>query len=289
MSIIDDIENALHVVEATVEQVAARIAELGTSRDTAGPDLAADQPTNLMVTPWPSAPSPRWSSGWWSGAKRTDAHPGRMGGTVAPWAVVVHSTDMPREDWKALVTAWQSKPGDGACAHFLIGRDESQGVLQLVPVTRNGNHAGGPGHGVFDCLGTKGIHPNLVTVGIELHCAGGVRQLGGVWRFVEDGTAHGAPIPDAEVIPDPQRPGRGWHIVSDYQKAQLSQLLADLELTLARLPVGAVTRAFGETPDTFTVMPTARVVTHAQLDPEHRADPWHPTCDWLAARARPTA
>ena len=93
-----------------------------------------------------------------------------------------------------------------------------------------------------------------------------------------------APIPEADVVADPQRPGRGWHVVTDYQRAQLGALLDDLESILAPLPVGTTTQAFGEVPAPYSVMPTARVVTHAQLDPVHRADPWPPLCDWLRRR-----
>ncbi len=273
---------ALSLIEATANQVIKRLDAIG-EWGTAGP---ADYPHPIDVV---HAPAPRWDNGWWAGAIRKPAHPGRVGGAISPWATVVHTTDMPAEDWSALVSSWTSKPGEGACAHFLIGRDEQAGVLQMAPIVRNANHAGGPGHGVFDTATKTGIHPNLVCVGIEVHCAGGLRKINGAWRFVEDGACHGAPIPDADVIPDPQRPGRGWHRVTEYQYTQLGALLDDLESVLAPLPKAAMTQAFGETPDAFAVMPTARVVTHAQLDPVHRADPWKPTCDWLRARHRVTS
>jgi hypothetical protein len=112
-----------------------------------------------------------------------------------------------------------------------------------------------------------------------------VRRIGGAWRLVEGGVAHGEALPDEDVIPDPQRPGRGWHVVTDYQRFRLSQLLTELPLVLAPMPAGARTRSMGGAPDAFAVMPTARIVTHAQLDPDHRADPWRPTCDWLRARS----
>lgn len=226
----------------------------------------------------------RWSNGWWSGAQKTMAIPARVGGPITPFAVVVHTTDMLPDEWDALATAWTTRPGDGACAHFLIGRDPAYGVLQLVPVNRNGNHAGGPGHGVFRVPGRGDLHPNLVAVGIEVHCAGGVRHIDGQWRLVEDGKPRGAPLPDDEVTPDPHRPGRGWHQATDYQREQLGALLADLEAVLAPVPAGTTKVALGETPPAYAVIPGARHATHCELDPVHRADPWPPLCDWLRSR-----
>jgi len=258
-------------------EAAARLLRLGNA-PTAGPppDPAAAVETH--------PPAPRWVDGWWSEARRMPAHPGRVGGPIRPFATVVHSTDILPEEWDALIAAWTGKAGEGACAHFLIGRDEQHGTLQLVPITHNGNHAGGPGHGVFRIPGRGDLHPNLVAVGIEIHCAGGVRHLNGAWRFVEGGVAHGAPLPDTEVTPDPLRPGRGWHQVTDYQRERLGALLADLEPVLAPVPAGCVKVAFGETPPAYAVLPNARIATHAELDPVHRADPWNELSGWLQGR-----
>lgn len=258
--------------------VATRLERLGNG-STAGPpaDPAA------AVAPHPLAPS--WSDGWWSGAKRKQVHSARVGGPIQAFAAVVHTTDMLPEEWDALVTAWSTKAGDGACAHFLIGRDAAHGVIQLVPISHNANHAGGPGHGVFRVPGRGDLHPNLVAVGIEVHCAGGVRRLNDAWRLVEGGVAHGAPLPDSEVTPDPVRPGRGWHHVTNYQREQLGALLADLEAVLAPVPAGTVKAAFGETPPAYAVLSDARIATHAELDPVHRADPWPELSTWLRGRA----
>ena len=235
--------------------------------------------TSLAQPPAPSAP---FTDGWWSRAQRRPAFRGRMGGVIAPFAVVVHTTDMVPEDWDSLVQSWTSQLGPGDCAHFLIGRDADAGVLQLGPITNNGNHAGGPGHGSF-VAGGQTWHPNSVSVGIEVHCAGGVQQIDGAWRFVEDGAVHGAALPDEDVIPDPQRPGRGWHRVTDYQYEQLGALLDDLETVLNPLPDGCVAQS-EEQPPAYGIFPTGRRVGHVSLDAQHRADPWPPTCDWMRAR-----
>lgn len=233
----------------------------------------------------PGAAAARWDDGWWSRSRRLPAHPARLGGIIEPFAAVVHTTDMLPGAWQALIDAWTKRAGDGACANFLIGRDDEHGMVQLVSITRNANHAGGPGHGVFRAPYVLDMHPNSVSVGIEVHCAGGVHRIDGAWRMVENGVPQGEALPDADVTPDPQRPGRGWHVVTDYQREQLGALLDDLEPALAPVPVGCVKVAFGERPPSYAVIPGARLATHAELDPVHRADPWPELSGWLRERA----
>ncbi|MGE5723516.1 MAG: N-acetylmuramoyl-L-alanine amidase [Sphingomonadales bacterium] len=223
-----------------------------------------------------------FSDGRWSLATRRDAHPGRIGGAIHPFATVVHTTDQPSETWETLINNWTTTAGNGACAHFAIGRTAQEGVIQLTRIDRNANHAGGPGHGSF-IAGAQSWHPNEVSVGIELHCAGAVRRIDGSWRFFEDGAAHGLPIPDDEVIPDPQRPGRGWHKVTDYQYRQLAALLDGLDAALDPLPEGCVAHSI-EAPPAYGIFPTGRVVGHVSLTAARRGDPWPPTCDWIRAR-----
>jgi hypothetical protein len=223
-----------------------------------------------------------FSNGWWSLAQQVPAFPGRIGGAITPFAVVVHTTDMTPESWHALIQSWTTQLGPGDAAHFLIGRDAAAGLIQLAPITNNANHAGGPGHGNF-VAGTQQWHPNSVSVGIEIHCAGAVRQVNGDWRLVEDGVAQGNPIPDDDVIPDPQRPGRGWHKVTDYQYEQLGALLDGLETVLDALPAGCIAQSI-EQPPAYGIFPTGRRVGHVSLDAANRGDPWPPTCDWIRAR-----
>ncbi len=267
-------EETLTAIAATEVERLHRMMNLG-NNGTAGPG-----PLSPSRLPTPPAPAPCWTGDWWDHAQRKPAHVGRVGGPIRAWSVGMHTTDMCREELPALLTNWTTKPGEGACAHFVIGRDA---VYQLIPISRNGNHMGGPGHGIFTD-GTREWHPNTVAVGIEIMNAGGVQRVDGQWRLVEGGKAHGNPIPDADVISDIQRPGRGWERVTDYQYERLAALLADLELVLAPMPKGVKTKAYGEVPDPAGVMPTARVVTHHQLDPVHRDDPHAPVFQWLRAR-----
>lgn len=263
-------------VAATAAEALERLEQLG-NHGTAGP-------TSVTSVDEPTPAAPRWTDGWWSGARRTPAHAGRVGPQIRPCCTVVHTTDMLPDEWNALLTAWQTRPGDGACAHFIIGRDKDAGVAQCVPITRNGNHAGGPGHGVFKAGSGPAIHPNTIAVGIELHCAGGVQRVDGAWRLVEGGKAHGTQLYDFEVIPDPQRPGRGWHVITDYQREQLRALLADLELVLAPMPAGLVAKSTGEAVPSWGTPTNARIVGHVSLDPAHRSDPWPPMMRVLNAR-----
>jgi hypothetical protein len=223
-----------------------------------------------------------FSGGWWSIATRKEAHPRRVGGAITPFAVVVHTTDMTPESFDGLVHRWGTEVGEGNGAHFIIGRSEVQGVIQLVPINQNANHAGGEQSGSF-VAGAQRWQPNHVAVGIELHCAGGLRQHNGRWRLFEKGVPTGAAIPDSDVIPDPQRPGRGWHIVTEYQHEQLNALLDGLEAALDPMPEGCIATSI-EAPPTWGVFPTGRIVGHVSLKASNRSDPWPPTCDWLRAR-----
>ena len=267
----DDFAGAIGLIEASAAHVVARLLTLGDA-GTAGPGLDL----HPLIDTAPPA-SDTFVDGWWSGARRVDAHPGRVGPPINPCAGIDHTTDMHPDDWDALVNSWRIRPGDGACAHFLVGRDEGHGVLQLVPITRNGNHAGGPHHGVYVAPNAVPVHPNTIAVGIEFHCAGGqLRLVGGVWRFVEGGVMHGAPIDPSEVEPDPARPGRGWHLLTPYQVEMRAKLHAALDAVLRPLPSGLVAKSTGEAVPWWGVPRTQRFVGHVTLDPTDRSDPWPP-------------
>lgn len=258
-------------IEAIVATELERLAYLGTlgDRNTAGPD------EHPPVGPLKDV-APFWQSGLWIGARHVAAHPGRIGGSIAPMTIVDHTTDMADEDWDALIAAFSTRPGDGACCHFLVGKSEAQGVVQFVPVSRNGNHAGGPTHGVYVDDGHE-IHPNLLAIGIEFHCAGGqLRMVGNQWRFVEDGKIHGAPLSGENVEPDPQRPGRGWQKLTPYQEYVRGRLHADLEMVLAPLRPGLRAVSKHEAAPAWAKARTSRIVGHVTLDAASRSDPWPP-------------
>jgi len=222
----------------------------------------------------PPTPDPVWVDGWWLGATRSPAHPGRVGGAISPWVVVDHTTDMHPDTFAALLRSWKGSPGAGNGAHFLIGRTPQEGCHQLVPITRNGQHAGGsPNHGWFVVAG-KLTHPNSVSVGIEVHCAGPVRLVGGQWWYGEGRPwkAQGRALPAPDVTPDPLRPGRGWHRPSSYQLEVLQRLHADLDAVMRPAPAYTI-RPNGEAPAYARTAPSARVVGHCTLDPDRKSDP----------------
>lgn len=230
-------------------------------------------------------------NGWLDGVYHEDAHPGRVGGPITPFAIVVHATDMPPETFGALLTSWTTKPAAGDCAHFVIGRDAAQGVVQLVSIQRNANHAGGPHHGWFVDGDGNQIHPNLCSVGIELHCAGDVMKFADGWHALDGHAPVGAVIPESDVVLDPARPGRGWQVVTPWQYEQFGILLDALDApgVLDVAPAGLHAISPSQTPAAWAVMPPGNLATHAGLDFYDRADPHQPTCQWLRERlAKPS-
>ena len=222
-------------------------------------------------------------NGWLDGVYHRDAHPGRVGGPIAPFAIVVHTTDVPPEAWSAMMARLQNELGAGDGAHFWIGRDAAAGVVQTVPILRNANHAGGPHHGWFVDGDGNRIHPNLCAIGIEIHCAGDVAKFSDGWHSLDGHTPTGAVIPESDVVLDPQRPGRGWHVVTPYQLEQLGMLLDTLETALAPAPAGLHAISPWEAPPAYGVI-GGRIVGHVSLDARDRADPWPQAMAWLRER-----
>ena len=66
-----------------------------------------------------------FKDGLWSLARQTPAFPQRIGGVIAPFAVVVHTTDTVPEAYAGLVHNWTTAFGRGECAHFIVGRDQT--------------------------------------------------------------------------------------------------------------------------------------------------------------------
>lgn len=238
------------------------------------------------------APTRAWDGGRYLGARWVPAHPGRVGKAIRPWAAVVHTTDMHPATFHALVKAWAAKPGAGNAAHFVLGRTPAEGLVQVVDVGRNANHAGGkPKHGWFKVDG-KLVHPNACSVGIEVHNAGSLVRDAGQWRTWQrkDGGLRpfGAPIPAEDVEVDPKRPHRGWHLPTDWQLAELDRLLLALgDCPVVERRAGPVDLVpSGEAPEWaprgYRGVP---FVGHVTLDPLRKTDPGVPISRWLMARS----
>ncbi len=238
--------------------------------------------------------------GWYTGARQWPIHVKRLGGTIAPRVTVVHTTDMAPGTMAALLKRWAEVPGEGAGAHFVIGKQaagqESRvptgGVVQLAPINRNGNHAGGsklidgkrvPSHGWFRTPAGKLLHPNSYAVGIELDNAGKLARQDGVWVHKDSGKV----IPSSDVFLDAR--GRGWERVTDYQLLALGALLDALDATLERFEAGVTivpngSYAANGVPEAS--LPWVREVGHWTLDPTRKTDPGPQVDAWLELRAR---
>lgn len=229
-------------------------------------------------TAGPEESPPSFVGAWWCEAKKKPAHPGRVGGAIRPKTMVVHTTDMMPNTFDSLVKAWTTTESSGACAHFLIGRDKTQGVVQFVPIYRNANHAGGKVHGNY--INTAGlIHPNLVAIGVELHGAGLLTYKDGKWIHKDSGTT----VAPSDVYVDSHH--RGWQIITPYQFEMLEKLLRDI--CLEGLPATEVK------PDAsyesqgvayYAACASSKVVGHVTLDPINKTDPGPQVMAWIRDR-----
>lgn len=237
-------------------------------------------------------PAFRRDGTWRQADREVDPHPYRLGGTAWPGVVVVHTTDMMPNTFEPLLKQWHNTPGAGACANLLIGRDSKQGVVQLTPFGRNGNHAGGPTHGNFyyadPAKGIKPIHPNLVSYGIEVHGAGRLYWKKGsgfkTAQFIEGGKVKGEFGNEDVYIDGLNRP---WHLVTEYQLERLDALLADLKPVLTGTDF--VVKASGNWKDEavgFAEPILHQLMGHASLDPVSKSDPGPQLMDHINTRGR---
>lgn len=245
------------------------------------------KPAIALPEPKPEAPPPvivpkppAWVEGWYRDATRAPAHYRRVGSNIVPFAVVVHTTDMAPATSGALVRAWQNTPGRGNAAHFLIDRDGT--VTQFASIFCNANHAGGPVHGWFRDANKNKLHPNRVSVGIEVHNAGSLVLQGKTW-YHKDGDKL-TKIPTNEVTKDPKRPGKGWHNPTTEQLEALDRLLFELEFVLAPAPAGLTIDPTGAVPAYATGL-DPRICGHVSLDPKRKSDPGPQICEWLRSRS----
>lgn len=229
-------------------------------------------------------PSDAWTAGWYVPATKLRAHPGRIGRTIVPKAVVLHTTDTMPGGFAAIARSWTSKPGKGNAAHFMIGRNEKDGVVQFAPVTKNANHAGGKPCGMFQVPGGGLVHPNASCIGIELDAGGylGNPTADGNYRHPDTGR----PVAAADVFVDTR--GRGWHRVTTYQLDQLQKLLTDIKFVLKPFPAGTVVKPTGNYKqhvvpwaDSGGVLYPFNCVGHVTLDPVRKTDPGPQVMGWL--------
>lgn len=254
--------------------------------DTEGGDEGPPEPVARLE------PGPEWADGWYLGAIRKPSHPGRWGKAITPRGRVTHTTDMMPSTFAPLLRNWTTQRGRGNGAHFLLGRTKEDGLVQLCPINRNGNHAGGPlvnGKRIQGWIKMDGklVHPNTLYVGIEVHCAGGLHLIGGQWRDAErkDGklVPKGPAIPASDVEVDPVRPTRGFHRPTAYQLDQLARLYDAMDPLLKPFPKGAVVIPSGEV-DAWALPGGVVDVGHVSLDPVRKTDPGYELMRFVRAR-----
>lgn len=267
--------------------------------------IAAARAASVVTPAHPIVPTPTdtngkpaafGADGWYPAAVRVPC-PYRDGGAlpVAPCTVVVHTTDCTPGTMPVILQTWAETKGNGACAHFYLGRQPASdaraqypdgGLVQMVPITHNGQHAGGArklGDGSYDynyhgwILGPKGEkwHPNLCTAGIEIDCAGRLSTAHGVYTHPDTGRI----FPASEVHVDAK--GHAWHRVTEYQLAILGELIAAImsapnfralppEWKIG--PNGTYAGNGVDAPWEAQVKGT-KIVGHWTLDPNNKTDP----------------
>lgn len=212
--------------------------------------------------------SGEFKEGRWSLATYKEMHSGRIGRAIVPRTLVVHTTDMRPGTFGALVRNWTSQLGRGNGAHFLIGKSAADGVVQFAPIHRNANHAGGP-----NCGAIGGMHPNTVSVGVEIDNAGGLKKDATGW-YHADGAAK-TRISAENVFVDEK--GRGWEKVTPYQMEMLAKLWGALKPTLRPYAAGTVVNPNGDYAKNgvahFAAPATPTLIGHVSINPINKRDP----------------
>ncbi len=228
------------------------------------------------------------ANGWLQGARKIPINPGRMGGVIVPRGMVVHTTDT-LGGMAAILKSWTETSLGGYGAHYLLGRRPSTdvdarapypggGLVQMVPITRNGNHVGGRNSRYGRVMTPAEVHPNSVYVGIELENGGRLVSLNG--HFVHQGS--GVVVPPEDVDIDER--GKPWHKITAYQFETLAKVLDAHQTAMAYLPKGSVLNPNGTYLANGVVwgaMPGTRFVGHVTLDPIQKTDPGPIMMKWL--------
>jgi hypothetical protein len=205
------------------------------------------------------------------------ANEGRIGSIIYPKAIVVHTTDTKPGGFKAITKSWSEKPGQGNAAHFMIGRDESDGLVQFISINRNANHAGGQTHGWFQNKSNlKDVyHPNLISIGIEIDNAGYLvtrpNNVSGNRYFHMDTNTE---IKRTDVFVDDY--DKAWHKLTQYQFDMLHKLLDTLSSVVNKFDSSIQVVPNGTYEGNQAVWAkqfNPWLVGHATLDPRNKTDP----------------
>jgi len=244
--------------------------------DTAGGDAHAHPSAN--ISNFLATVETPFARGLWSQARQTPAHPSRIGSSIIPRGLVVHTTDTYPGGFSAIVRSWTTTVGKGNGAHFMIGRTPVDGVVQFVSIFKNGNHAGGPNHGYVRLPDGSSLHPNTCYVGIELDAGGALKGKNGV--FIHPDT--GKTIPPADVFVDEK--GRPWHKVTEYQMQQLKLLWKDLYPACKPFPTGtklSIDASYESQGVGWASPRYTNLVAHASLNPIQKTDCGPQVMAWM--------
>lgn len=257
------------------------------------------QDTIIVRPRAPALPHAFTADGWYraAGVRVCELHPGRMGGEIEPKGAVVHTSDTMPGGMPNVLKRWHTIRDKGQGAHFWLGRraptaaellDEewpSAGLVQMCPINRNGNHAGGPNgaHGrVITPDAPKGLHPNSHYVGIEVDAGGYLEKIGGIYRHKVTQRV----VAPEDVYIDER--GKPWHAITPYQFEVLGQLLDDLDREMpGRFPAGSYIKPNGTHKMNYTTwaeLPGVRFVGHVTLDPIRKRDPGPQLVNWMRER-----
>lgn len=255
-------------------QPAKTAAQKGEWPDNVGPDpdeMPVVKVTDVLGLTLRTNVIGKWDQGWYEFARRTPAHPGRVGRGIVPKTLIVHTTDCKPGTFNAILKSWTTQPGKGNGAHFMLGKSEKDGMVQFVPITKNGNHAGGPNCGGFKSggMGTL-INPNVVSVGIELDNAGRLTKDAKGWYHKDTGYRFAA----ADVFIDEK--GRGWEKVTEYQLAELKRLWLSLKPSLAPWPSGTTVvpnGSYAANGSQWAVPASPALTAHASTNAINKTDP----------------
>ena len=77
----------------------------------------------------------------------------------------------------------------------------------------------------------------------------------------------------------------GGRLEPEAVRTMFDRIARDLDSAQYPLPAGITTRAFGEAVPSWAAHKSRRIVTHAEMDPVHRADPWPHGCAHIAKLA----
>lgn len=232
------------------------------------------------------------AGGWLQGVVRhVPINPGRVGKPIVPRGMVVHTTDT-LGGMAAILKSWTETSLGGYGAHYLLGRRAatdadrtatypSGGLVQMVPITRNGNHVGGRNSRYGRVMTPAELHPNSVYVGIELENGGRLVSLNG--HFVHQDS--GVVVPPDDVDIDER--GKPWHKITAYQFETLAKVLDAHQAHMTYLPKGSFLNPNGTYLGNGVVwgaMPGTRFVGHVTLDPIQKTDPGPIMMKWLRDR-----